>query len=61
MRMHYERVITAVAFMAEFFSTNTLGKLIRLNHRDSDKKKIKIELVPEANDSCGGRRRCPRV
>ncbi|MGA8230580.1 MAG: heat-inducible transcriptional repressor HrcA [Candidatus Acidiferrales bacterium] len=24
MRMHYERVITAVAFMAEFFSTNTL-------------------------------------
>jgi hypothetical protein len=25
MRMHYERVITAVAFMAQFFSENSQG------------------------------------
>ena len=30
MRMHYERVITAVAFMAQFFSEETRGELISL-------------------------------
>ena len=27
MRMHYERVITAVAFMAQFFSENSRGEI----------------------------------
>ncbi len=43
MRMHYERVITAVAFMAQFFSEETRGELISLashkHHKDNESSK----------------------
>ena len=41
MRMHYERVITAVAFMAQFFSEERRGELISvvMSHHNNDKDK----------------------
>ena len=59
MRMHYERVITAVAFMAQFFSENSRGELIPCReHNDKEKKSRAIRrrtrMFRRAADSASG-------